>query len=171
MTFQLAQVNFSRLVAPLDTPVLADFVAALDPVNAAADQAPGFVWRLQTEDGNATAIQAFDWDAAGSAGIIVNLSVWTDVEQLAAFVFGPMHRQVLRRRREWFQRVRDAQLACWWVPAGYRPTTGEAEDRIRHLRAHGPTPYAFTLRDSYPPPGTGTADQPIRGRDEWLCPA
>jgi hypothetical protein len=78
MAFELAQVNVARLAAPLDSAGLAGFVAALDPVNAAADRAPGFVWRLQTEDGNATAIQAFEWDAAGSAGVIVNMSVWTD---------------------------------------------------------------------------------------------
>jgi Domain of unknown function (DUF3291) len=172
MTFQLAQVNVARLAAPLNDPVLADFVAALDPVNAAADQAPGFVWRLQTEDGNSTAIQAFTWDTAGSVGVIVNMSVWTDVEHLAAFVFGEMHRQVLRRRRQWFQSMREAHVACWWVAAGHRPTTGEAEDRVRHLRAHGPTARAFTLRSSYPPPG---ADQPeprsVTGRADWLCPA
>lgn len=170
MAFELAQVNVARLTAPLDSAELAGFVAALDPVNAAADRAPGFVWRLQTENGNATAIQAFEWDAAGSAGVIVNMSVWTDTEHLGAFVFGEMHRQVLQRRREWFQRTREAQLACWWVPAGHRPGTGEAEDRVRHLRAHGPTPYAFTLRVSYPPPG-GADEQPVRGPVDWLCPA
>jgi len=171
MTLQLAQVNVGRLTAPLDDPALAGFVASLDPVNAAAEQAPGFVWRLQTEDGNATAIQAFTWDAAGSAGVVVNLSVWTDVEHLAAFVFGEMHRQVLRRRREWFHRMREAQVACWWVAAGHRPSTDEAEDRVRHLRAHGPTPHAFTLQASFPPPGGGQGDRPVPGRAGWLCPA
>jgi hypothetical protein len=90
MAFELAQVNIGRLTAPVDSPVLAGFMAALDPVNAAAEQAPGFIWRLQTEDGNATAIQAFEWDAAGSAGVIVNMSVWTDAEHLGAFVYGEM---------------------------------------------------------------------------------
>ena len=89
----------ARLRAPLESPVLAEFVAALDPVNAAADAAPGFVWRLPTEDGNATAIRAFAGDAAGSAGVIVNLSVWESAEALAAFVYSDAHRQVLRRRR------------------------------------------------------------------------
>ncbi len=170
MAFELAQVNIARLSAPLDSAELAGFVAALDPVNAAADRAPGFIWRLQAEDGNATSIQAFEWDAAGSAGVIVNLSVWTDIGHLGAFVFGEMHRQVLRRRREWFQRAGEPQLACWWVPAGHRPGTGEAEDRVRHLRAHGPTRYAFTLRVSYPPPG-GEDARPGRGPADWLCPA
>ncbi len=177
MTYQLAQVNVARLAAPLDDPVLADFVAALDPVNAAADRAAGFVWRLQTEDGNATAIHAFAWDGAGSAGVIVNMSVWADVEHLASFVYGEMHRQVLRRRREWFHRMHEAHAACWWVPAGHRPSTDEAEERVRHLRSHGPTPYAFTVQASFPAPaegpglGPGEPGQASRGRDEWLCDA
>jgi Domain of unknown function (DUF3291) len=170
MAFELAQVNIGRLSAPLDSAELAGFVAALDPVNAAAELAPGFVWRLQTEKGNATAIQAFEWDTAGSAGVIVNMSVWTDIEHLGAFVFGEMHRQVLRRRRKWFLRMSEAQLACWWVPAGHRPGTGEAEDRVRHLRAHGPTPLAFTLRVSYPPPGGGEDEHAVHGPVDWLCP-
>jgi len=90
--YVLAQVNIGRLVAPLDSPRLADFVAGLDPVNAVADGAPGFIWRLQTEDGNATAIRVFEEDAEGAdGGILVNMSVWESVEALAAFVYGPAH--------------------------------------------------------------------------------
>jgi len=153
MEFVLAQVNIGRLRAPLDSPQLAGFMAALDPVNALAELAPGFVWRLQTEDGNATAVRAFEWDQAGSAGVILNMSVWESVEALAAFVYSEQHRQVLRRRREWFERMEEAYLALWWIPRGQVPATGDAEDRIRHLRAHGPTARAFTLRVHFPPPG------------------
>jgi hypothetical protein len=170
MGFVLAQVNIGRLRAPLDSPQLAGFVAALDPVNAVADGAPGFVWRLQTEDGNATAVRAFEWDQAGSAGVILNMSVWESVEALAAFVYSQQHRQVLRRRREWFEQMAEAYLALWWVPRGHVPTTGDAEDRIRHLRAHGPTPHAFTLRVHFPPPGEGEC-APRPGRSDWMCPA
>jgi Domain of unknown function (DUF3291) len=152
VAFELAQVNIGRLVAPLDDAQLAGFVALLEPVNAAADAAPGFVWRLQSDDGDATSIKAFEWDAGDSAGVIVNMSVWTGVQELAAFVFGDMHREVLRRRREWFHRMSDSYTVCWWVPAGHRPTTDEAEDRIRNLRAHGANPQAFTLKESYPRP-------------------
>jgi hypothetical protein len=118
--YVLAQVNIGRLLAPLDSPQLADFAAALDPVNAVADMAPGFVWRLQTE-------------------------------ALGAYVYGNAHRAVLRRRREWFERMTDAFAALWWIPHGHIPDTREAEDRIKHLRAHGPTPYAFTLREHFRP--------------------
>ena len=127
--------------------------------------------RLQTEDGNATAVQAFEWDIAGSAGIIVNMSVWTSVETLGAFAYGTDHRKVLRLRREWFQRMTEAHLACWWIPAGHRPSTAEAEERVRHLRQHGPAPYAFTLRDHYPPPELGTDAEAASGPHDWLCPA
>jgi hypothetical protein len=144
--YVLAQVNVARLRAPLASPALADFAAALDPVNAAADAAPGFVWRLQTEDGNATAVRAFEWDAPGSAGVIVNMSVWESAEALAAFVYSDIHRQVLRRRREWFEQMTEAYTALWWIPLGTIPGTIEAEQRVRHLRAHGPAPDAFTLR-------------------------
>jgi hypothetical protein len=149
---QLAQVNIARLVAPLESPQLAGFMANLAPVNAAADSAPGFVWRLATDDGDATAIQAFEWDTAGSVGVIVNLSVWRDPDSLSAFVLGDLHRAILKRRREWFVLMREAYVACWWVPTGDRPTVDDAEDRIRHLRAHGPTLEAFTLREPFPAP-------------------
>lgn len=152
MAHELAQVNVARLLEPLDAPRLRDFVEALDPVNAAADTADGFVWRLQAEDGNATSVVAFEWDADGSAGVIVNLSVWRDVESLRAFVYGDAHRPVLRRRREWFHSVAEAVTALWWVPAGHRPTTAEAEAAVRSLRAVGPTDAVFRLGDDVAPP-------------------
>ena len=146
MRYQLAQVNIARLRAPLDSAVLSDFVSALAPVNASADRAPGFVWRLQTEDGDATAVRAFEWDEAGSAGVIVNMSVWESVEQLADWVFRSMHREVLRRRRDWFAPVEEATVALWWVPLGHRPSTDEAEVRVRRIREHGPTEDTFNFR-------------------------
>jgi hypothetical protein len=151
--YVVAQVNIGRLVAPLDSPQLADFMAALDPVNAVADSAPGFVWRLQTEDGNATALRAFEQDAGGAdGGILLNMSVWESAEALATYVYGDTHLAVLRRRREWFERMKDAYTALWWIPRGHTPTVREAEDRVTHLRAHGPTPHAFTLKVHFPPP-------------------
>jgi len=170
VNYLLAQVNIARLRAPLDSPELADFVAALDPVNAAADAAPGFVWRLQTEDGNATSVRAFEWDAGTSAGVIVNMSVWESVEDLAAFVYSGSHRPVLRRRRDWFEHMGEAYAALWWIEAGNVPTTGDAEERVRHLRTHGATPYAFTLGAHFPPPGQEEAGA-REGLADWMCPA
>src|SRR5215467_13149894 len=168
--YLLAQVNIARMREPLDSPLLAGFVADLGPVNAMADAAPGFVWRLQTEDGNATAVRAFEWDAAGSAGVIINMSVWESVEALAAFVYSPDHARVLRRRREWFEPIREAYTALWWIPAGTTPTVAQAEERVLHLRASGPTPRAFTLRTHFPPPDAADLG-PRAGRDDWMCPA
>ncbi|MFG2127642.1 DUF3291 domain-containing protein [Streptomyces sp. NPDC048751] len=144
--FELAQVNLARLKAPLDSPQLKDFVDALDPVNADADNADGFVWRLQSEEGDATDIAVFgdDW-------LIINMSVWRDADALTTYMYQGHHREMLARRREWFERVQEAMATLWWVPAGHRPTVAEAESRLLHLRTHGPTPYAFTLRTSFPP--------------------
>jgi hypothetical protein len=168
--YVLAQVNIARMREPLDSPLLADFAAALDPVNAAADAAPGFIWRLQGESGNATSVLACAWDRAGSAGVLVNMSVWESVEALAEYVYSGTHRQVLRRRREWFTRMAEAYAAMWWIPRGHIPTTGEAEDRVRRLRESGPGPYVFTLREHFPPPDAGTS-RPVRGPEKWTCPA
>jgi Domain of unknown function (DUF3291) len=172
MDYVLAQVNIGRLLAPLDSPAIAGFVAALDPVNAVADAAPGFVWRLQTEDGNATALRAFEDDAAGAGGgILINMSVWESAEALGAFVYGQAHLTVLRQRRTWFERMTDAYTALWWVPGGHIPTIAEAQDRVRHLRLHGPTAYAFTLKAHFPPPGDTEAGAPRMSPEDWACPA
>ena len=170
MDYVIAQVNIGRLVAPLDSAQLEGFVSQLDAVNAVADAAPGFLWRLQTEDGNATALRAFESDAEGAdGGILINMSVWESVEALAAYVYGDAHRAVLRRRREWFERLADAYAAVWWVPRGHVPSVGEAEDRVKHLRAHGPTRYAFSMRVHFPAPGSADT-APLHSPDDWACP-
>jgi hypothetical protein len=140
---QIAQVNIALARAPLDSVELAEFVALLEPVNALADTAPGFVWRLQTEDGDALAVRGFDNDR-----MIVNLSVWESIPHLANFVYGGEHLAVMRRRREWFDRI-GLHLVLWWMPGGHAPSVEEAEDRLAHLREHGPTPYAFTFKSQY----------------------
>jgi hypothetical protein len=162
--YHLAQVNVGRPVAPLTDPALEGFVAALEPVNALADAAPGFVWRLQTEDGDATAIRVFDDDA-----LIVNMSVWETLPAFSDFVFRTMHVEVMRMRRRWFEPMREAITALWWVPAGHRPTVAEAEARLVALRTHGPGPDAFTLRQPFPPPGD--AGGVVVAPDDTSCPA
>ena len=166
----LAQVNIGRLVAPIESPLIADFVAALDEVNAVADAAPGFVWRLQTEDGDATAVRGFEQDAVGAGGgVVINMSVWESVAALAAYAYGDAHIAVLRRRREWFERMTHAHLVLWWIPRGHIPTVREAEDRLDHLRAHGPTAHSFTLRQHFPPPGELDREA-IPSPEDWACP-
>ena len=140
----LAQVNIALPREPLELPLLAEFVAALEGVNALADRSPGFVWRLQTDDGDATGIRAF-----GDDRLIVNMSVWESLEALRAFVYSGDHLAVMRRRRQWFERMGEVFLALWWVSIGHIPSVSEAEERLEHLREHGPTPYAFTFREVY----------------------
>ncbi len=148
---ELAQMNVARLRAPLDSPQLADFVGALDRINAVADRADGFVWRLQDDSGNATALHPMGED------IIVNMSVWCDPKALQAFVYRSDHVGVMRRRREWFEKM-DLFLVLWWVPRGHRPTVEEGIERLNLLRDRGPGAEAFRFGNLFPAPET---DSPL----------
>ncbi|WP_375738534.1 DUF3291 domain-containing protein [Pseudomonas boanensis] len=141
--YELAQVNIAWMKAPLDTPQMADFVANLEPVNALAEAAAGFVWRLQDEGGDATAIRPFGED------VLVNLSVWRDVASLTEFVYKSAHVEMLKRRKEWFERTAHAHQVLWWVPQGHRPDVAEAAHKLALLREAGPTPEAFTFRQTF----------------------
>jgi hypothetical protein len=147
MSFHLAQCNIVKLKAPLASPEVADFVAALDPINALADAAPGFVWRLKTEDGDATSIRVF-----ADQQILLNMSVWESVEALKSYVYQSGHGEVLRRRREWADRFEGVQSAMWWVHAGTVPEPTEAVARLEALERLGPTEYAFTFQSLVHPP-------------------
>lgn len=142
---QLAQLNIGRAAGPMDGPVMADFVANLDRINALGDASPGFVWRLQDETGAATSIRAFE-----DPLMIVNLTVWESIETLRGFAYKSGHVEILRRRREWFVPLDGPNLVLWWVPSGQRPTVEEARERLERLAADGPTPYAFTLKTPFP---------------------
>jgi len=146
--FHIAQLNIGRARGAVDGPIMAEFMALLDPVNAVADASPGFVWRLQTEDGNATALRPYEDDR-----MIVNMSVWESIEALAAFVYRSGHVDVMRRRREWFEPMKP-YMVLWWVPAGHRPTLAEALERLELLRQQGPSAQAFSFKERFPPPGS-----------------
>jgi hypothetical protein len=145
-TFHLAQVNIGRMRAALESEVMAGFVARLDEINHLADGSPGFVWRLQTEAGNATYLRPYEDDR-----ILFNLSVWESVEQLKAYVYRTAHAELLRDRRQWFELFDGAQLAMWWVPIGHVPGIDEAKKRLAHLDEHGPSQFAFTFKSIHPP--------------------
>jgi hypothetical protein len=153
---QLAQVNLARLRRPLDAPETAGFVAALAPLNALADAAPGFVWRLADDGGDATAIRVAD-----DPLVIVNLTVWTSLEALRAFVYAGAHRDVLRRRREWFAPWPGRFQACWWVADGTRPTPAEGLARVARLERDGAGPQAFDLARPYAPDGRPCGEEPV----------
>ena len=160
-SWEVAQLNIGRLKAPTDDPLVAGFMAALEPINAIADEAPGFVWRLQTEDGDATAIRPYDDDR-----MLVNMSTWASVEALADFVYRTAHRDVMAQRRQWFEKLDEVITVLWWVPAGHRPSTDEAKERLALLGEHGPTPQAFTFRQPFPAPDAAAA---ATVDDDWTC--
>jgi hypothetical protein len=145
--WHIAQLNVGRTVAPPDSAQIADFMAALDEINALADASAGFVWRLKSESGNATDIQV-----SSDPNFLVNMSVWTSIEALFDFVYRTAHAAVMARRREWFEKPVEAFVVLWWVPAGHLPTTQEALARLEHLRSHGPSLHAFSFKQRYPRP-------------------
>jgi hypothetical protein len=162
-SYEIAQLNVGVIRGPMDSPVMAEFAANLDRINALADRSPGFVWRLQTEDGNATALRPFE-----DENLLLNMSVWRDLESLSEYVYRSAHAEILRRRREWFERMSKAYLVLWWVPVGHRPSIEEGVAKLEWLREHGPTPEAFTFRKAFPSPDAATA-QPWSVGGE--CPA
>jgi hypothetical protein len=157
----LAQLNIGRLRAPMDDPSIDDFRLNLDPINALAEVSPGYVWRLQDESGNATNIKLFEDDLE-----IINLTVWESIDSLADFAYRSGHVEFLRRRREFFEAPAQPIVCLWWIPEGTTPTVDDALRRLEHLRAHGPTPTAFTFRQRFEPEGAAEI-----GNERDTCPA
>ncbi|MDH3222303.1 MAG: DUF3291 domain-containing protein [Gemmatimonadota bacterium] len=158
--YDLAQVNIARAVAPLDDAVMSGFVDQLEYINSVAERSPGFVWRLQTEDGDSTAIRAFE-----DPLIIVNMSVWASIEALYRYVFRSDHLGPVRDRRAWFQRVDRAHSVLWWVPNGHRPSLEEAKSRLEMLDRDGPGPLAFTFARAFDPDGNPVSRSSLIDRE------
>lgn len=148
---ELAQCNVALARAPLDDPVMAGFVKAIDDVNWLADRSPGFLWRMLPQHGHVTFGQ-LEGDE-----VIVTLSVWMDVEALQRYVYRTAHGLFMGQRRRWFVPLGGLTTAMWWVPDGERPALDEGLSRLEHLRRKGPTPHAFSLRRQFDP---DVADQP-----------
>jgi hypothetical protein len=148
--YHLAQINIARMLAPIDDPLMAEFVAQLPPINALADASPGFVWRLQSENGDATSIKVYDDDM-----IIINITVWESVESLREFAYRSAHVGVMRDRKRWFERFDGPYYALWWIPAGHIPSTEEGKERLDHLREHGDSAFAFSFKNVFPKPSDG----------------
>ena len=163
--YHLAQINIGRIKAPLQDPVMAGFLSRLDEINALADRSPGFVWRLQTSEGNATYFRPYEHDDR----ILLNMSVWESVEDLQHYVYQTMHAELLRQRCDWFEKFDGVYVALWWVPAGHIPGIDEARKRLAHLETHGPTEFAFTFKQVFPP------DHEFQRGIDWAsfepCPA
>lgn len=147
MDYHLAQINIGRLVAPIDDPQIAGFVAQLDPINALAEKSPGFVWRLKSDSGNATGI-AYNDDPF----VIVNMSVWESVAALRDYVYRSQHTGVLKDRANWFEKMEKPHYCLWWIPAGHAPTVAEGRARLEHYQLHGPTQHSFWFSKLFPEP-------------------
>ena len=162
--YHLAQVNIGRVLAAPDDPIMEGFMSRLDEINALAESSPGFVWRLQTSEGNATYFRPYDDDR-----VLMNMSVWESVESLQHYVYRTTHAELLRQRHQWFEKFAGVYLALWWVPAGHRPGIDEAKKRIAHLQAHGPSQFAFTFKSIFQP------DEEFQQAIDWSsfepCPA
>ncbi|MFB9624085.1 DUF3291 domain-containing protein [Nonomuraea helvata] len=141
----LAEMNLAHLRAPTDSPELAEFVALLEPINALADEAPGFVWRLKESEDDPTATVIHEY----GDHLLINFSVWESLDTLWNYVYRSAHLDVLRRRREWFLRMAEPYMVMWWIPEGHIPTLAEGMRRLERLKAEGPSPEAFTFKDSY----------------------
>jgi Domain of unknown function (DUF3291) len=163
--YHIAQVNIGRVKAPVEDPIMAGFVARLDEINALAECSPGFVWRLQTSEGNATYFRPYPEDDR----ILINMSVWQTIESLRHYVYQTAHAELLRQRQAWFEKFAGSYTALWWVPAGHRPGMDEATKRLAHLEKHGPTQFAFTFKATFEP------DEQFQKQIDWSsfqpCPA
>lgn len=142
--YNFAQVNIARMLAPIDSPVMADFVANFSRINELADNSKGFVWRLTDENDNATSLQVFEDEY-----IIVNMSVWSSKKALFDFTYSSDHVEIFKRKKEWFSKMKDMHMALWYVPVGFEPTPDDAKQRLEYLNNNGESPYAFSFKSVF----------------------
>jgi hypothetical protein len=148
--FHLAQINIAKARDTMDSETMKGFADRLDEINAIADKASGFVWRLQTQNGDATSIQAFT-----DPNLLVNMSVWEDVDSLKKYVYKSSHVELVRDRDAWFSKIRQAHQTLWWIPAGHIPTVEEGKARLQHIEEKGPTEHAFSFAKPFDVPHDG----------------
>lgn len=146
--YHLAQVNVALARDEMTSVTMSGFVSRLDEIKRLAENAKGFVWRLIGDGSDATSIRAFE-----DPMLLVNMSVWEDLESLKTYAYKSAHVELIRDRDAWFHKLPEAHQALWWVPAGHIPTIHEAKVKLEHIRAHGPSPVAFTFAKSFPHPG------------------
>ncbi len=145
--YHIAQINVARMLAPITDAIMVDFVAQLPPINALADGSPGFVWRLQTPEGDAISLKVYD-----DHKITFNMSVWKDIKSLREFAYKTAHSGVMRDRKRWFEKFDGPYCALWWLPAGHIPTLNEGKEKLEYLCKHGDTAYAFSFKNVFPMP-------------------
>jgi len=144
MNFHLAQINIAKAKAPIDSPLMAEFVENLDAINSIAEKSNGFVWRLKDESDNASSIKIYDDDF-----LIVNMSVWENAESLFQFVYHSNHVKIFKKRKDWFEQMKEMHMALWYTSADSAPTVTEAIKRLDFLRLNGETPFSFTFKSKF----------------------
>mgnify|MGYP003995599327 CR=1 FL=1 len=144
--YQLAQLNVAIMLAPIDSPQLKEFVDNLDRINFLAEEASGFVWRLQSDDGDATSFRPYGDD------VLVNMSVWDSIELLHNYVYSSDHAKIMSRRKEWFERMKEVYTVLWWIPKNEIPSLEQAKEKLDLLRDRGPTAAAFTFKQNFSSP-------------------
>lgn len=145
--YHLAQVNIARMRAELDTPEMAGFTSRLDEINALADASPGFVWRFQTDAGDATAVRLFE-----DPLLLFNMSVWEGLDALKSYVYESRHVELLRAKKQWIAAPTTPHLALWWIARGGIPSVQEGLEKLRRLKDDGPSAEVFTFAQPFPPP-------------------
>jgi hypothetical protein len=147
--YKIAEINVARMKwVNINDPMMKEFVENLDKVNSIAEMSEGFIWRLKDDNNNATSLNPFDDEQ-----IIINVSVWENLEKLENFMYKTFHSEFLKRRKEWFQQYGKAHTALWWVQHGHFPTLQEAIANLDYLQKNGPTQKVFDLKNKFPPPG------------------
>ena len=144
--FHLAQINIAKAKAAMDSLVMKGFVDRLDEINQLADNSAGFVWRLKSEEGAAT-ISAFE-----DPSIIVNMSVWQDLDALKNYVYKSVHLELLKEKNSWFDKMADAHQVLWWIPASHIPSVAEGKEKLIYIQEHGATEFAFNFAKNFPSP-------------------
>ena len=144
MAYNLAQLNIAKMLAPLDDPIMADFVNNTDRINNLAEQADGFVWRLKEDKDYDKAAEVFKDDFWA-----INMSLWKDKHSLFDFTYNSDHVAIMKRKKEWFSKLKEMHMVLWYVPENHEPSAQEAKDRLEYLRNHGETPHAFSFRSQF----------------------
>ncbi len=146
--YEIAEINIARMKGiNINDPVMKEFVDNLDKVNALAESSDGFVWRLKDENNNATNLNPFN-----DQQVIVNVSVWKDIEALENFMYKTFHAEFLKRRREWFQQFGKIYTALWWIPKSRYPTVEEAISKLIFLQKNGSSQAVFGFKKKFLPP-------------------
>lgn len=140
----LAQLNIAEGNFPMTDPVMDSFTGRIDAINAMADRSPGFIWRLTDEDDDIDG--ALSLRLPGDESTLVNMSVWNNIESLFQFVYKTAHAKVMTTNQDNFKNLVKNHMVSWWVPEGHIPPLSEAKAKLDQLRAHGPSPEAFTFR-------------------------